>query len=283
MNSHNLFSHINSMYKENATLRRVGKEKHLYVNNNSNILGVAHLDTVVTKEKYFDYITLDDILVFSPQLDDRLGVHTLLNILPNYDINMDWLFTDNEEQGASTAADFITDKQYNWVVEFDRYGDTTVNYAFSDRTFNETLNKHFSRIGRGSFSDICSLEHLGCKAFNVAVGYHDEHTLRCYFSVETYFNQLRHFLAFYREFSDKFMPHKKYTPIYYRRPAQSSYLPTSGLRPSYYCYNCDMALTQDETFNCCCNICGLLVSTLFEPKAEEIQASLLLSNQELED
>ena len=76
----------------------------------AKVLGVAHLDTVMNRTP-----RLRDSVVIAPQLDDRLGVFCLLNLLPSMGITVDVLLTTGEERGRTTAANFYG--SYNWIVE----------------------------------------------------------------------------------------------------------------------------------------------------------------------
>jgi putative aminopeptidase FrvX len=100
----------------------LGNEMYLFIDNNSSVLGVAHADVhFPQKQWYFSYNnTLN--LAFSPNLDDRLGVFLLLEYLPRF-AKIDTLITDNEEIELSTGKFFYPEKEYNWIVEFDRNGD----------------------------------------------------------------------------------------------------------------------------------------------------------------
>ena len=179
----------------------VGKpgDQYAYRDNNSNILGIAHCDTV-QRQNHFCY---SNGLVFNPKLDDRLGVYTLVDLLPSLGIRLDILLTENEEIAQSTAQSFETDKRYNWIVEFDRRGCDVVSYCYD---FDSVLKKYF-KIGRGTFSDICYLEHLSCKGFNLGIGYHSEHAINAYMSIKQYTTNIQRFIAFYTDNKDTFFDH----------------------------------------------------------------------------
>ncbi len=186
-----------------------GKE-YAFQNNSSKILAVAHCDVVerVVKQKHFAIAQLThDTLIYSTALDDRLGVFTILEVLPALGIKVDVLLTKGEEIGKSTAEAFVTSKNYNWIVEFDRKGTDAVVYKYG--SWRSTIGDYF-KGGYGSFSDICELEHLGCCGVNVGVGYHDEHTSYCCMSVPEYREQLCRFVTFYHAEKDVHYPHTKY-------------------------------------------------------------------------
>lgn len=182
-----------------------------FKDNHSSILAVAHLDTVnPTGLRWSGQIQLDKNVFFSPYVDDRLGAYTILKVLPQaYDINPDILFTMDEESGSSTASLFKTEKKYNWIVEFDRRGEDVVMYDFKDEDLVKKLEGVGFATGFGSMSDICKLDGLGCKAFNVGVGYEQEHSSRPFFVVPTYESQIAKFVAFYELYKDVLMPHTK--------------------------------------------------------------------------
>lgn len=188
-------------------------EFYIYKDNGSDILAVAHLDYVVHQQP-----TFKDGVVRCGQLDDRLGAWVILELLPTLGITTDILLTTNEEVGASTAHDFAYDwehtedmefhkKQYNWLFEFDRRGTDIVMYDYETPELKTTMGNAGFKVGKGSFSDVCALEVLGCKAFNIGVGYHQEHTQNCYANLEDTFNQVAKFMGFYKEYKDTHLPH----------------------------------------------------------------------------
>jgi hypothetical protein len=83
-----------------------------YTDNGSNILGVAHLD-YVPQTTHFGSVRIVPghySIVYSGQLDDRLGVYTLLDLLPQCGLDFDILLTTDEERCMSTAQDFRTSR-----------------------------------------------------------------------------------------------------------------------------------------------------------------------------
>lgn len=179
--------------------------RYAYKNNGAKVLAVAHLDTVQQGHKTATVQLAGETLIFNPRLDDRLGAYTILRLLPKLGIEVDILLTENEEKGASTAQAFDTKKQYNWIVEFDRAGDDAVIY---DYTWGDIIKGYFKK-GLGSFSDITCLEHLGCQAVNIGVGYQDCHSPRAYFVLEQYVAQIRRFIKFHGDHKDT---HHGYDP-----------------------------------------------------------------------
>lgn len=184
--------------------------QHGFLDRGSSILAVAHLDYVDNPWQFQRLSGKNGgAYVFCPRLDDRLGVFTILDVLPTMGIILDVLFTENEEHGQSTANDFKPSKEYNWIVSFDRRGDDAVTYDYDWPEVGE-----FFDVGIGSFSDICSLEGVGVKALNVGVGYHREHTPLCYLDTNEYYTQLQTFKEFYETHGRtrfKHVPQPKYT------------------------------------------------------------------------
>jgi hypothetical protein len=148
---------------------------YAYKDNGSNVLAVAHLDTVgLAHERGCHFLdTEGGPVVYSRALDDRLGAYIILDLLPSLGITCDVLLTVGEESGRSTAEFFEppTGKDYNWMIEFDRGGTDVVMYQYEDRATTKLVEASGARVGDGIFSDIAYLEHLGIKGFNWGVGY----------------------------------------------------------------------------------------------------------------
>ena len=211
--------------------------RHSFIDNGSDILAVAHLDTV-QNGTHFQIVDLDkEVLVFNPRLDDRLGVYTILKLLPTMGINVDVLLTENEEIGQTTASDFDTEKQYNWMVEFDRHDSDVVSYDYGlSDDWDNILKEHF-RVGLGSFSDISELEHLGCKAINIGVGYYREHSHRAHFIVGEYKAQIAKFVNFHEAWGSTLFEHSERLGY---RDRWAPYNDDSELLETvYYCDWCD--------------------------------------------
>lgn len=197
------------LFREMDSIEGDVGDQYAISDRGSSILAVAHVDHVQTIKGWGRVLLDGEERIYSPRLDDRLGVYTILDLLPRLGIKLDVLLTDNEETGNSTAKLFETSKDYNWVVEFDRKGRGAVTYSFGMGGWNDTLEPYFGKPDRGSFSDICHLDFLGCKAVNVAVGYHDEHNKRAYMEVIEYFDQIARFLAFFRDNSETHFEHRQ--------------------------------------------------------------------------
>ena len=65
---------------------------HLYFrDNNASVLAVGHLDYLMCAKP-----TKHNDIVRCPQLDDRLGVWVLLNLLPNMGVNVEGMLAEPE-------------------------------------------------------------------------------------------------------------------------------------------------------------------------------------------
>ena len=171
-------------------------------NKKSKILGVAHLDTVLGSNHFFNLRIGQDDIVINPCLDDRLGAYTLLSTLPALGIEFDLLLTEGEEQGRSTAYHFQSEKSYNWIFSFDRRGDDVVMYQYDDLDIREALKSVGFRPSIGTFSDIAFLDQLGVKGINIGTGYEGEHTNMSYANMTTWKSQVIKFKRFYDKYKD---------------------------------------------------------------------------------
>lgn len=188
-----------------------------FIDNGGSILGVAHVDFVgCGRERHFRQ---NGRTVYSTTLDDRLGVHILLDRLPAMGIVCDVLLTDDEEIGRSTASQFIPPKEYNWIVEFDRRGSGAVVYDYDEMV--GPAKKYFGKVHSGSFSDICFLDHLGVAGLNIGTGYYQEHTRHSWASLNVVRDQLNKFKVMYDEMKDTRVDHEP-------RPAKLDYSWTSS-------------------------------------------------------
>lgn len=150
-------------------------------NRGNPILGVGHLDTV-QQERVFKH---EGNKFFAPQLDDRLGVYLLLEVLPSMGFDFDLLLTDSEEVGQSTAQyyQYYTNaaKSYNWMLEIDRFG-------ASDAALYQYYNKYLADLIRtvdlspsnGSNTDIAYLDGIGISGVNFSCAYQQNHSMNAY-------------------------------------------------------------------------------------------------------
>jgi len=178
-----------------------------YLDNNSTVLAVAHLDSVQDSDHFKHTIVGDETFVFSPVLDDRAGVYIILDLLPKMGINVDVLLTTGEETGSSTASEFYTSKKYMWGVEFDRGGHDVVTYDFDNKAWEARIKEAGFKVGSGTFSDISRLEEIGCSFMNIGVGSYDGHAKRAYLIIEEMIDNLAKFFVFYELHRQRHFPH----------------------------------------------------------------------------
>jgi hypothetical protein len=214
-------------------------------NPKAKILAVAHLDTVLSSNHFYHVKIGGDSLILNAQLDDRLGVYTILDILPQLGIEYDLLLTEGEEQGRSTAAYFESGKDYNWMLSFDRRGDDVVMYQYDNDGLRKDMKRAGLRPGHGTFSDIVFLEHLGVCGMNVGTGYEGEHTIMSYANMTTLCSQVKRFKTFYDLFQDKKYP-------YIKKTTKAGYRFEGFNYPDYdnlYCYLCDSHQGKNQVEN----------------------------------
>lgn len=171
---------------------------YYYVDTGAPVLFVAHLDHVQADPTCTMSVTNDGWFAASGALDDRLGAYVGLELLPKLGIKADVLLTTGEESGCSTARDFFTRKEYNWIFEFDRGGTDVVMYQYETEDLCDLVEKSGARVGTGSYSDIADLDDLGVAGFNWGVGYYDYHSKRSHAWLEDTFKMVEHFMRFYR-------------------------------------------------------------------------------------
>lgn len=163
----------------------------------ASILGVAHCDYVGHAWSYPTRISPTRIR--AGQVDDRVGVWLLLDILPKMpDMPpFDVLLTTDEEIGRSTAQEFASDRKYNWTFQFDRRGMDYVDYGMATKAMKADFT-HITGIpqGVGSFSDICYLPSSCRSRINIGTGYHDEHTPDAFVDLEQCAAQAEAFVKF---------------------------------------------------------------------------------------
>lgn len=183
-----------------------------FKDNGSNILAVAHLDTVCGDRRAVLAQTAGGDVVYSGALDDRLGAYVLGALLPDMGLTFDLLLTTGEESGMSTASFFDPaehhDRTYDWIIEFDRGGTDVVMYQYEDDESIRRVEESGAKVGNGSFSDIAFLEHLRVKAFNWGVGYRDYHGPRGHVWLDDMFYMVDLFVKFHAMNGDTHMPHE---------------------------------------------------------------------------
>lgn len=185
-----------------------GRGRYLHHRDNgSDLLAVAHLDSVQQDRRCAVVDTAGGRLAVSGVLDDRLGAYVVLELLPRLGVVADWLLTTDEEVGDSTAAEFDTDKRYHWMFQFDRGGTDVVMYDYETAELVRLVESTGARVGLGSFSDICFLDHLGCAGFNWGVGYRDYHSPRAHAWLDDTFTMVARFLRFHAANAATAFPH----------------------------------------------------------------------------
>src|SRR5690606_25634734 len=68
---------------------RWGDERHIYIDRGSNVLGVAHLDSVQTPNHFW----INQDYIVCPTIDNRLGAWLMLYGLPSLGVVVDVLLT----------------------------------------------------------------------------------------------------------------------------------------------------------------------------------------------
>lgn len=190
---------------EKASYIVVDPSQYAFLDQGSNILAVAHLDTVQQDLSWACGSISGKRAIVCSKLDNRLGAYTILHQLPKMGVNVDILLTEDEEVCQSTASFFTTEKKYNWIVSFDRAGTDFVSYSY----YWDIPIKWFGKEGIGSYSDIADLQDLGCKGINVGNGTHSPHSETAYVIEQEYFSQLKKFIEMYNKIKDAHFPHEK--------------------------------------------------------------------------
>jgi hypothetical protein len=176
--------------------QRKPADRYLFQDNGASVLFVAHLDVVGPDRRTTFADTPAGPVVFSRALDDRLGAYIGLHVLPSLGIDVDVLLTTGEETGQSTAAFFDPPREYDWMVSFDRGHRDVVMYDYETPALASLVEDCGMDVGKGSFSDICYLDHLGVSGFNWDAGYSLEHTKRCH----AFFGDITHSVACFADF-----------------------------------------------------------------------------------
>ena len=249
----------------------------VFVDNGANILAVAHLDTV-QKPAFNGYYCKQQSktrYISASGLDDRLGVYTLLYMLPQMGVKADLLLTTNEESCASTAKAFYDNvyrglgRKYHWMAEFDRRSDDVVFYRYDTPDWRKAAVAAGFVVGVGSYTDICDLYQLGVAGINVGVGYELAHDANSYFNVADYFAQLYRFGRFYAANSNttfavdpaKVQPYRRYSygNDYDYTWTQNKTTPASKApyMPPLYTFTCPYCgqirgLEPEQSFTCHC-------------------------------
>jgi len=177
-------------YKFRGFEHGFGRKRRVFIDRKSDILFVAHLDTV--KEPRIDKITEERIT--GAGFDDRLGCKIAHEL--SAELHCDLLLTDLEESGDSTAQ-WHTLKDYNWICEFDRAGNDVVTYGMENDRWVEELGK-FWEVNMGMFSDISFMESKCC-AMNLGIGYQHAHSDNSYYDPRVAKEQVMLFRRFFQK------------------------------------------------------------------------------------
>lgn len=169
------------------------KKRRIFIDRNSDILLVAHADTV-QKPQLWGY---DGNMLYGAGFDDRIGCYAAFTLSKS--LKCDLLITDLEESFGSTGK-YHKCKKYNWIAEFDRAGNDAVHYDLTNKEWNIAIEEQFE-IGFGSYSDIASLDTDSC-CVNIGVGYKDAHAKKSCCDMDMYNSQITKFKAFYAENKD---------------------------------------------------------------------------------
>lgn len=197
---------------------------YCFIDNGGKHLAVAHLDSVIPvgNQSHFEVTNFEQASgtyrkqVWCPHLDDRLGVYTILHLLPKMGMKFDVLLTIDEETGRSSAQLFdlknhnLAEDRYNWIFQFDATGGSDAKtYGFGDTAWHDLLKTYGFTPTYGSFTDITYLEDLKVKGVNVACAYYNYHSQKAYMNVDEYCLQINRFRKFWKDNQFVRFPHEK--------------------------------------------------------------------------
>ncbi len=209
-----------------------GRTRRIFVDRDSKILFVAHVDTV---QKPRMGIADMQGRMHGAGFDDRLGCKIAWDL--GIDLQCDVLLTDLEESGDSTAQHHDL-KKYNWICEFDRAGDDVVTYGMDSERWLNVLGKYWN-VNAGMFSDI-SFMKTECCAMNLGIGYEHAHSDTSYYDIDLLNEQIKLFHRFFAKQCDN---------KYVADPARRDYMMSAGYGFGDYVGN-----YYDECGACC--VCG---------------------------
>ncbi len=169
------------------------EEYRIFIDRGSDILFVAHLDTVLPPM----YMKSTKKNIWASGLDDRLGCAIATEL--GRELGADVLLCDHEEEGKSTAFHHKL-KKYNWIAEFDREEDDVVTYDLDSLDFIQAIRKYWNK-GIGSFTDICSMDTSTC-CMNVGIGIKYSHSKNSYVNKKQLRSQIEAFKEFHSEYKD---------------------------------------------------------------------------------
>lgn len=221
----------------------------VHIDNGASILGIAHLDHVLWSKP-----RVKNNFAYCAQLDNRIGVWTLLDLLPYLKcVDFDILLTDDEEICQSTGQFFKPAKPYNWIFSFDRVGTDVVLYKYEDDDTINLMRTYDFEVGDGTLSDI-SMMDLNCKGFNFGNGSQNQHTKMCYANLNETMDMAGKFKEFAKSEVNTMLEHdhaNDYHNVY------GSYLPSKystyndhELWSQSYDNNNDTDIDDDFCFAC---------------------------------
>lgn len=186
------------MFPEATHKGRCKRERHIYVDNGTPVLLVAHIDTVQSPR----YISPSDGAGF----DDRLGVYCTHQLVTTYPTWFDLLLTDYEESFGSTAQYFVPSHDYNFVVELDREGEDYVDYGLASEDFHKIMEQYGFTKSLGSYTDIVEMDHIKVSKVNIGIGVSGSHSLHSSFDPGVMYRQLDRLLALCADYKDQSFP-----------------------------------------------------------------------------
>lgn len=215
-------------------------KEHIYFDRGAKVLALAHLDSVQPYNGY-RYNRTSYTLECST-VDDRIGLWTIMYVLPRMGINVDVLLTTGEETGKSTAQFFKPpkSKSWNWMVELDRgimaHGkpDWVVYDYYGNKEWRDALGK-FMLVNRGANSDINYAQHLGICGVNAQTGMDRYHSMSAFVDLYTWEDGLLAFSDFFLEYENTKFPFdkKKHGTLW---PTEKKY--TQGSWSTQHCQGC---------------------------------------------
>lgn len=175
------------------------ERNRIFINRNSDVLFVAHIDTVIKPKYVRQRKTKGGKIkrVYAPGLDDRLGCMLAYELSEQFGVDL--LICDNEEK-CQSSGQFHNLNDYNWIAEFDRAGNDVVTYDLDSDAFRDALGEYWT-IGAGSFSDISQLVTTAC-CVNIGIGYEFAHSKDSYVCIKTMKKQIEKFRRFYVKYKD---------------------------------------------------------------------------------
>lgn len=268
-----------SDFSDFGTVVKMGNgygDTYTFKDNGSDVLGVAHLDTVQNATWSTILKVKGESVLVCPVLDDRLGVYIITRLLPSLGVTCDWLLTTGEEVGQSSASKFVAEKKYNWAFSFDRRGTGCVLYQHDTKAMRRIMRKNKFTVYQGSFSDISDLD-VGCSGINFGCGYQDEHSVHSYAVLSDLFSQVSLFRKFWARYALVRLPYNRHGRYVRHGRSVYTYPYTSASYPSikygerfpdyepetYHCRACGQYVPMTDTLWCTplnervCSDCGI--------------------------